>query len=163
VNHGARGNPAASTRHRNSRLRVRRSRFLAAPGVSANHEWAIDAREAPSARRENGYELGARTELLEHIPDWEATLTNLRELTASGGRLALKCPAFYAPHEEPQDLWRPTEYLRRAFARVEDATAAAMKPDSFLRRHIRPSASLYLSNLMVPERPRGGNSDNGDD
>jgi hypothetical protein len=38
-----------------------------------------------------------------------------------------------------------------------------MKPDSFLRRHVRPSASLYLSNLMVLERPRGGNSDNADD
>ena len=179
------------------------------PGVPVDHEWAIDAPEIPSeVRLENGYELVVCTEVLEHVPDWEAAFANLRELTAPGGRVVLTCPAFYALHEEPQDFWRPTEYalryfaerhafaivyaerlgdafdvlgtllgateltvtsqrrtsryLRRAAARVKDATLAAMKPDSFLRRHVCPSAPLYLSNLMVLERSRGGDSDNSD-
>ena len=172
------------------------------PGVPVDHEWAVDAPDVPpEVRVGNGYQLILCTEVLEHVPDWDAAFANLWRLAAPGGQVIITCPAFYALHEEPLDFWRPTEYALRFFAerygfavvradrlgdafdvlgtllnatelsatshrrgsrylrnvavRAKDATAAAMRPDSFLRRRLRPSAGLYLVNLAVLERPGG--------
>ncbi len=48
---------------------------------------------------------------------------------------------------------RRSQYLRLAADWAKDVAFAAMQPDSFFRRRIRPSAHLYLSNLVVLERP----------
>jgi SAM-dependent methyltransferase len=169
------------------------------PGVPVDFEWAIDAADVPpDMPREGGYELIVCTEVLEHVPDWEAAFDNLRALAAPGGRLIITCPAFYPLHEEPQDFWRPTDYalrhfaeryefdvlrgdrlgdafdvlgtllraveldtvthgrasrwLKRAASRLQRALGAAMLPESYFRRRLKPSAPLYLSNLVVLRR-----------
>jgi 2-polyprenyl-3-methyl-5-hydroxy-6-metoxy-1,4-benzoquinol methylase len=170
------------------------------PGVPVDHEWAIDAPGVPAeVLLEDGYQLVLCTEVLEHVPDWGAAFTNLRQLAAPGGRLLVTCPAVYLLHEEPQDFWRPTDhalryfaerhglavvhaerlgdafdvigtllggtelfvrsqrrtnhYVRRVAARLKHAAFEALQPESFFRRRVRPAADVYLSNLMVLERP----------
>lgn len=50
------------------------------------------------------------TEVLEHVPEWNMTFNNLKELVKPGGHILITAPFIYHLHEVPHDYWRPTEY-----------------------------------------------------
>lgn len=56
------------------------------------------------------------TEVMEHVGDWNAALSNLFAVTAPGGKVLITCPFFYPLHEEPFDFWRPTYHALKARA-----------------------------------------------
>lgn len=63
-----------------------------------------------------GFDLLILTEVLEHVPDWEASFRNLAGLLKPGGYCIITTPFFYMLHEEPYDFWRPTDHALRFFA-----------------------------------------------
>jgi len=63
-----------------------------------------------------GFDLLLITEVLEHVPDWEAAFANISALLKPGGKCIITVPFFYMLHEEPFDYWRPTVHALRYFA-----------------------------------------------
>lgn len=66
--------------------------------------------ELPAALSDREFDLVVCLEVLEHVSRWDAAFANLARLVAPGGSLLVTCPAFYPPHEEPYDFWRPTPH-----------------------------------------------------
>ena len=50
------------------------------------------------------------TEVIEHVPDSTALLTQVHNVLANGGTLILSAPFFWPVHEEPLDFYRFTEF-----------------------------------------------------
>jgi len=76
----------------------------------------IDGPLPESLVQAGGFELLVLTEVLEHVPNWEAAFDNLAMLLKPGGKCIVTAPFFYMLHEEPYDFWRPTDHALRYFA-----------------------------------------------
>lgn len=63
-----------------------------------------------------GFDLLILTEVLEHVPDWEASFQNLSVLLKPGGHCIITTPFFYMLHEEPYDFWRATDHALTHYA-----------------------------------------------
>ncbi len=83
---------------------------VAASGITPDFLCPLDAPLPPALRAAAPFDLILCTEVLEHIADWPAALTNLHDLLAPRGILLLTCPFIYPLHEEPYDFWRPTPH-----------------------------------------------------
>ena len=85
-----------------------------------DHIARIDGPLPPALLEGGGFDLILCTEVLEHVPDWSTTFTNLSKLLKPGGKCIITAPFFYMPHEEPYDYWRPTDHALRHFAQIFD-------------------------------------------
>lgn len=63
------------------------------------------------------FELIFCTEVLEHVPDWDAAFANFAKLLRPTGKVLITCPHFYFLHHEPYDFWRPTPHAFPFFAK----------------------------------------------
>jgi SAM-dependent methyltransferase len=59
------------------------------------------------------YELVLLTQVMEHLPEPLAVLTELHRVLKPGGTLWLTAPLFYPEHEAPYDFYRYTQFAYR--------------------------------------------------
>ena len=71
-----------------------------------------------------GFDLLVVTEVLEHVPDWQAAFQNIAHLLKRGGHCIVTTPFCYMLHEEPYDFWRPTDHALRYFAQANGLEVA---------------------------------------
>jgi hypothetical protein len=50
------------------------------------------------------------TQVLEHLPEPQRVLREIRRVLAPGGKVFLTAPLFYAEHEQPYDFYRYTQF-----------------------------------------------------
>jgi len=75
----------------------------------------VPGRPLPEA--DASFDLILLMDVLEHLPDPDAVITELRRLLRPGGRLIVSVPFLYREHETPHDYVRYTPFgLRRLFA-----------------------------------------------
>ncbi len=80
---------------------------------SGNH-YVCDLSSIPV--EDDRYDLVLFTQVLEHIPEPAAVLTELHRVLKPGGRIWASAPLFYEEHEQPYDFYRYTQFgLRRLF------------------------------------------------
>jgi SAM-dependent methyltransferase len=58
------------------------------------------------------------SQVLEHVPDPESVLRELRRVVKPGGEVWLSAPLFYEEHEKPFDFYRYTQFAWNRFATV---------------------------------------------
>src|SRR5690554_3427244 len=64
----------------------------------------------------SGFDAILCANVLEHVPDPQAAVDNMRKGLPDGGRVFAVVPFAYPLHDEPGDYWRFTEHaLRRLF------------------------------------------------
>jgi SAM-dependent methyltransferase len=62
------------------------------------------------------YDLVLLSQVLEHLPEPTAVLTELHRVLKPGGRIWASAPLFYIEHEKPYDFYRYTQFgLRHVF------------------------------------------------
>jgi SAM-dependent methyltransferase len=88
--------------------------FLQVEGkVYADVTYVCDLSELPV--EDARFDIVLCTQVLEHVPDPVAVLTELHRVLRPGGTLWISCPFFYEEHEAPFDFFRYTRFgLRRA-------------------------------------------------
>lgn len=71
----------------------------------------------PLPEADASFDLILLMDVLEHLPDPDAVITELRRLLRPGGRMIVSVPFLYREHEAPHDYVRYTSFgLRRLFA-----------------------------------------------
>jgi SAM-dependent methyltransferase len=89
--------------------------FEAVPGkeYSGNH-YVCDLAAIPVA--DDRYDVVLFSQVLEHLPEPLAVLSELRRVLKPGGRIFASAPLFYEEHEQPYDYYRYTQFgLRHLF------------------------------------------------
>jgi SAM-dependent methyltransferase len=105
-------------RHHFDHARYESADFLAvdkpyAPDITYVGDLA--ALEVDDAR----FDLVLLTQVLEHLPEPLAVLTEMRRVLRSGGRIWASTPLFYEEHEQPYDFFRYTQFsLDRLFTQA---------------------------------------------
>lgn len=74
----------------------------------AELDYVCDLTSIPVA--DNSFDVVLLTQVLEHLPEPRAVLTELARVLRPGGRLWLSTPLFYEEHEVPYDFHRYTSY-----------------------------------------------------
>ncbi len=89
--------------------------FEAVPGkdYGYNH-YVCDLAAIPV--EDDRYDVVLLSQVLEHLPEPIAVLTELRRVLKPGGRIFASAPLFYEEHEQPYDFYRYTQFgLRHLF------------------------------------------------
>lgn len=100
---------------------------VAAPGITPDFLCPLDAPLTAACRAAAPFDLILCTEVMEHVADWPAALTNLHDLLAPRGVLLITCPFIYPLHEEPYDFWRPTPHAIKHWAARSGLTIIEQK------------------------------------
>lgn len=72
------------------------------------------------------------TEVLEHVPEPEAVLREIRRVLKNGGRLIMTTPFLVPLHEEPYDFYRYTAYGLKYLCEKQNLGVAMLLPFSGL-------------------------------
>lgn len=69
------------------------------------------------------YDLVVLTQVLEHLPEPQKVLVEMRRVLKPGASIWASCPLFYEEHEQPYDFYRYTQFsLRWQFEQAGFAT-----------------------------------------
>jgi SAM-dependent methyltransferase len=97
-----------------------------APGPRVDR--VLDARELIATFGREAFDLVLSTEMVEHVRDWRAVISNMKGVLRPGGHLLITTRSAGFPyHGWPHDYWRyEPEDMRRIFADLE---ILAIEPD----------------------------------
>ena len=89
--------------------------FEAVAKAYAPSTYVCDLRAIPVA--DGRFDRIILNQVLEHLPDPAAVLTELNRVMKPGAKIICTCPLFYEEHEQPYDFYRYTQFgLRHLFA-----------------------------------------------
>jgi SAM-dependent methyltransferase len=88
--------------------------FEAVAKAYAPSTYVCDLRAIPV--KDGRFDRIILNQVLEHLPDPAAVLTELHRVLKPGGKIICTCPLFYEEHEQPYDFYRYTQFgLRHLF------------------------------------------------
>jgi SAM-dependent methyltransferase len=102
-------------RHQFAHAEYEAADFEAVPGKEyAGNHYVCDLAAIPV--EDDRYDTILFSQVLEHIPEPLAVLSELRRVLKPGGQIFASAPLFYEEHEQPYDFYRYTQFgLRRLF------------------------------------------------
>ena len=103
-------------------------RYVAAD-LSQNVAGSIDHLIEPGHRlpiEDGAFDVILLFDVLEHVPDPDFVLGEIRRLIAPGGRLLVSVPFLYREHETPHDIARYTAFGMRELLRRQNADVVRM-------------------------------------
>jgi SAM-dependent methyltransferase len=114
---------------------------------------------APLPFRSDSFDTVLCTQVLEHVHDAEAVVSEIARILKPGGRVIITTPFLYPTHEAPFDFWRTTHLgLRSVLTRhgLEVDTVAAQGGPGLLVSHYMIAAFAQLVMLIAKRLGRFG-------
>jgi SAM-dependent methyltransferase len=93
------------------------------------------------------------TEVLEHIPNPEALLTDVRRGLKAGGYAILTTPQTWELHEEPHDYFRYTKYGLSAMANNAGFQVVNIIPHCGTNSALAQLFAIHMYNKLVMHKP----------
>jgi SAM-dependent methyltransferase len=100
--------------------------------------------------QDNSFDMVMSTQVLEHVPDPSAFITEMARVCKRGGAAIVSLPFVYQQHEEPYDYFRFTQFgieelLKNAGLKIE-----TIKKDSSALEAIAILINVYVIHNLVP-------------
>ncbi len=99
---------------------------------------------------ENSFDLVMSTQVLEHVPDPLALVSEMVRVCKSGGELVLSLPFVYPEHEQPYDYFRFTSYGITALLERAGLKIIQIKRDSSTIETLAILLNVYMVNNFIP-------------
>ncbi len=126
--------------------------FEAVAKAYAPSTYVCDLRAIPVA--DARFDRVILNQVLEHLPDPTAVLTELNRVLKPGGKIICTCPLFYEEHEQPYDFYRYTQFgLRHLFG----ATGFTVEKLDWMEGYFGTVAYQFSTMARhLPRRPPAG-------